>query len=441
MRQLEEEFKGAIALIGVHSGKFTTERVTSQIRLAAERLGVGHPIVNDRQFRTWRRYAVQAWPTLIFISPGGQYLGAHAGETTYEGLRRAVGELIAEGEKNGELVRGAPLVVRSEAAPSALRFPTALVDCGDGRVAVADTGHHRVLVARWDAGEATLAVEMVIGGGGRGRDDGPFGAAGFASPHGLAADGPTLYVADTGNHLVRAADLEAQVVRTVCGTGARGGHYREPVPALTAELASPWGLALHGGRLYVAMAGSHQLWVMDPAAETIAPFAGTGAESIDDGILGGATLAQPSGLAVHGDRLYFTDAESSAVRWADLATSFGERAIHTVVGTGLFDFGDRDGAGDEVRLQHPSGIVARGGKLIVADTYNHRIKLVDAEARRVTTLTGGAPLGGFNEPEGLLVLDGRLLVSDTNRHRMVALSLAEDSVDESSTREVIVRAP
>lgn len=441
LRRLEKEFADALVVIGVHAGKFTTERLTPQIRLAAERLGVTHPIVNDRQFRTWRRYAVQAWPTLVFIAPSGHYLGLFPGEAPYEGLHRAVAELIADGERRGDLIRGAPFGDAPRANATPLRFPSTLISDGDGGVVVADTGHHRVLVARWDEAAARLDVELVIGRGERGREDGVMGAATFASPHGLALDGKTLYVADTGNHLIRAVDLEAQVVRTVAGTGERtSGGVRRPMPARSAELASPWALAPVGRKLYVAMAGSHQLWSMDLAAETVEPFAGSGAESIDDGIVGGATLAQPSGLAVAGDRLYFVDAESSAVRWADLATSFGEKSVHTVVGTGLFDFGDRDGVGDEVRLQHPSAIVRRGERLLIADTYNHRVKLVDPDTRRVTTLTSGEAAGGYNEPEGLVLIGDRLLVSDTNAHRIVAVSLNEDSADESSTREVTIHA-
>jgi hypothetical protein len=447
LRRLEEEFSDALVVVGVHSGKYTEERLTPQIRLAAQRLGVRHPVANDRQFRMWRRYGVFAWPTLVFIDPSGRYLASHAGEATYDSLRQAVAGLVADGERRGDLVRGAPpgraMPDSTERGPEEapggpLRFPTGLAAEGNV-VAVADTAQNRVLVGRWDGPRAALVVEHVVGSGDAGAVEGPFRAARFNAPHGVLLDGATLYVADTANHRVRAADLEARVVRTVAGTGRRmTAGYRGELPAREADLASPWNLARHQGTLFVAMAGSHQLWTYDPRKETAARFAGTGVEAIDDGILAGATLAQPAALAVLGDRLYFADSESNAIRWADLSTGLRERQVHTVVGTGLFDFGDRDGVGAEVRLQHPAGLAVHGGRLYVADTYNHRLKLVQPEEHRVTSVTGGEEAGGFNEPEGLLSVGVELLVADTNRHRLVALLLSEDGSRVVSSREVTV---
>ncbi|MEK7668358.1 MAG: hypothetical protein AAB409_06895, partial [Gemmatimonadota bacterium] len=441
MRRLEQEFPDALTVVGVHAGKYPNERVTAQIALAAQRLGVAHPIVNDRQFRTWRRYEVQAWPTLVFVGPKGDYLGSHAGEATFEGLAHALGELVAAAERRGELRRGlgpggpppahdagvgVPRAVPDAdgtpaPAEGVLRFPSKVVAAGHDRLFVADTGHERVLGVRL-AGPGAAAVEVVIGSGESGLQDGPFGAARFTHPHGLAFDGHTLYVADTGNHCIRAADLETRTVRTLAGTGERGNIAPwKPAPGRDVALASPWDLALVGRQVYVAMAGFHQLWQLDLAEETVQVFAGSGREHVTDGILRGAMLAQPSALAAAGDRLYFADAESSAVRWADLATPFGERAVHTIVGTGLFDFGDRDGEGDDVRLQHVAGLAPWGDGLVIADTYNHRLKLVDPATRRVTTWTSAEACGGLNEPEGVAVTAGGVVVADTNHHRLVVV--------------------
>ena len=427
MRKLETRFADCLTVVGIHTGKYPNERVTDQVRLAAERLGVEHPIVNDRQFRFWRRYQVQSWPTLVFVGPAGEYLGTHAGEASFEGLASVLGELVAAAEARGALRRriarpatgvapaGGPL---RDAGP--LRFPTKVVAAGAGRLFVADTGHERVLDVAVDADAATGAVRAAIGSGEPGFADGPFGEARFRHPHGLAFDGATLFVADTGNHAIRAADLETRTVRTVAGTGERGSLIPwAPVAGRDTPLASPWDLALDGRTLHVAMAGLHQLWALDLAEERVRAFAGSSHEAITDGILGGAALAQPSALAASGDRLYFADAESSSVRWADLRTSFGERAVHTVVGTGLFDFGDVDGAGDDVRLQHASGLAVWGEGLLVADTYNHKLKFVEPEARSSSVWTDGAECGGFNEPEGLALLAGRVVVADTNHHRLV----------------------
>jgi sugar lactone lactonase YvrE len=436
LRRLEHEFADVLTVIGVHAGKYPNERITAQIRFATHRLGVTHPVVNDRQFRFWRRYGVQAWPTLVFVGPTGEYLGSHAGEASYEGLVNAMGELVASAERGGALRRvlgpAADSGVRPAPAPAeGLAFPTKLVAGGAGRLFVADTGHDRVLEVRLDPAMAAGTIETVIGSGAPALRDGSFAEACFTRPHGLAFDGHTLFIADTGNHAVRAADLETRTVRTLAGTGERAQVAPwTPVPGRTTPLASPWDLALVGPSLYVAMAGLHQLWVLDVVEETVRAFAGSGSEHVFDGVLRAATLAQPSALAAVGDRLYFADAESSAVRWADLATPFGERAVHTVVGTGLFDFGDRDGVGDEVRLQHVAGLAPWGGGLVLADTYNHRLKLVDPASRRVRTWTSAEECGGLNEPEGVAVVDGRVVVADTNQHRLVVVEPGADGTPE-----------
>jgi len=430
LRKLEARFADVLTVVGIHAGKYPNERVTAQIRLAAARLGVEHPIANDRQFRCWRRYQVQAWPTLVFLGPDGEYLGTHAGEASFDALASALGDLVAAADSRGALRRRIPGRATGSGpaeggAPDTgpLRFPTKVAAAGADRLFVADTGHDRVLDLAVDTDAATGEVGTAIGSGEPGFADGAFGEARFRHPHGLAFDGATLYVADTGNHAVRAVDLETRTVRTVAGTGERGDLVPwEPLAGRDAALASPWDLALDGRTLHVAMAGLHQLWALELGEERVRAFAGSSHEALADGILRGAALAQPSALVATGDRLYFADAESSSVRWADLRTSFGERAVHTVVGTGLFDFGDVDGAGDDARLQHASGLAAWGEGLLVADTYNHKLKFVEPEARRSSAWTDGAECGGFNEPEGLALLAGRVVVADTNHHRLVIVT-------------------
>ena len=93
MRELEHRFPTELAIVGVHSGKYHAERVTERIREAAIRLGNAHPILNDRQFRTWRAYAVNAWPTLAIVDPTGRVLGNHAGEFTADELTPIVRQL------------------------------------------------------------------------------------------------------------------------------------------------------------------------------------------------------------------------------------------------------------------------------------------------------------------------------------------------------------
>ena len=440
LRRLEAKYGAALVVVGVHAGKYHAERVTENIRTACARLGVEHPVVNDRQYRVWRAFAVNAWPTLALIDPRGYYLGSQPGEIGFAEWDPLIGGLLEQFEREGTLTRGAPPPASTALAIPAtgLAFPTkVLADPAARRLFVADNGHNRILVVALDTSIAG-AVTAVIGSGTAGAADGPFPAAQFDHPNGLALAGDTLYVADTENHTIRAVDLAAGTVRTVAGNG-QIEYRRAGGPARSTGLNSPWDLAIHAGRLYIAMAGTHQIWVFDPQAGTVAPYAGTGSEAIRDGALREAVLAQPMGLAVGADRLYFADAESQAVRWADLDD---RGQVGTLVGTGLFDFGDRGGRAGDVRLQHCQAVAWHDGRVFVADTYNSKIKQIDPATRecttwlgRTTSRSGEVPPRGtvddplaaaveLDEPAGLSVGDGRLYIADTNHHRILVADLA-----------------
>src|SRR5262249_1130167 len=215
-----------------------------------------------------------------------------------------------------------------------------------------------------------------------GHADGPFDKAAFDDPQGLALAGDTLYVADRRNHRIRSLDLKAQTVKTIAGTDKQGEDRWKGGPALETGLNSPWDLYLVGNTLFIAQAGHHQIWTLDLAKGMLAPYAGDGRENIGDGPLDSAHFAQPSGLAGDGKTLFVADSEVSAVRAVPLD---GKGEVKTIVGEGLFEFGDMDGTGDDVRLQHALGVVFVEGKLFVADTYNSKIKVIDPATRSSTT--------------------------------------------------------
>jgi sugar lactone lactonase YvrE len=255
----------------------------------------------------------------------------------------------------------------------------------------------------------------------------------------------TLYVADTENHSIRKVDLKARSVATVAGTGEKGGARfsganAESSPRET-PLASPWALWQHGADVYIAMAGAHQIWKTSLDERTIGAYAGNGREDIVDGRLlpsvpydaDYSSFAQPSGLTSDGERLFVADSEGSTVRAVPLDPS-GE--VETLVGLSgtLFDFGDVDGEGRDVRLQHPLGVAWWDGKLYVADTYNNKIKVIDVERRSCATIAGSGEAGNqdategakatFNEPAGISAAGGRLYVADTNNHAVRVVELA-----------------
>jgi len=407
-------------VIGVHSPKFIGERDTESVRQAILRLEVGHPVVNDRDFRVWKAYAVRAWPTIMFIDPQGKVLGKHEGEFPVEPFDRLIGEMVAEFEAGGLLDRRPlDLGLPTPDIPTPLKFPgKVLADEPTERLAISDSGHHRIIVANLGG-----QVQQVIGSGVQGFDDGPIEVATFHHPQGLALDGAMLYVADTGNHAIRAVDLAAGTVVTLAGSGEQLLGPRVGGPARQTPLSSPWDVAVLDGTLYVAMAGTHQLWSIRPDSGFIVPFAGNGREDLVDGPLDAASMNQPSGLTTDGARLFVADSEASAIRSVEVGAG---GAVRTIVGEGLFEFGDRDGRGPaEVRLQHPVGITGHDGALYVADTYNHKIKRLDpATAECRTWLGRGEPgfddgdadMATFSEPSGLAVALGRLYVADTNNH-------------------------
>jgi hypothetical protein len=426
LRRLEEKYPEHVAVVGVHSGKYLTERVTERIREASIRLGATHPVLNDRQFRVWRAYAVRAWPTLVAVDPRGYVVGTHAGEFTAEGIEPFVERTLATARAEGLLTPDA-LHFTPDASDGVgsgqLRYPGKVAVDGP-RIAIADSGNHRVLVARLEQNGRRARIERVLGGT-RGYADGPDATARFDSPQGMCFDGDrTLYVADAENHAIRQVDLGTGEVRTLAGTGEQR-RTREDMRA--GALSSPWDVTLVGRTLFVAMAGVHQIWGLELDAGEVGARSvmrsGSGAEEIHDGSHSEAALAQPMGITSAGGRLYFVDAESSAVRWAHADPS---GRVATIVGTGLFDFGDKDGVGDDVRMQHQQGIARHGdGRLLVADSYNDALKWVDPATRRAETW-----LRGFSEPSGVAIGGNLAYVADTNAHRIAVAALESRTVEE-----------
>jgi len=432
LRKIERKYPSDVVVIGVHSPKFPAERETANLRAAIMRYGIEHPVVNDRDFHVWQSYAGRAWPTLFFIDPRGKVIGKHEGEVTFDGLDHVVQGLVTDFDQQG-LLSHLPLQARLEKhleRESPLLFPgKVLTDADSGRIFIADSGHDVVIVAGTDG-----VIHESIGCGEPGFQDGDFATARFHAPQGMALDGDVLYLADLENHAIRRIDFGARVVTTIAGTGEQATSFHRGGPAARTALSSPWDLALRQDTLYVAMAGFHQIWAMDLTAGIITPFAGTGHEGLEDGQLDQAWFAQPSGLALGPNELFVADAETSAIRVIDLHPP---GLVKTLIGRGLFEFGDVDGIGDEVRLQHPLGVAWDNGTVLVADSYNNKIKKLDPRTRQCVTFLGDGQTGDrdgvgsgarFREPSGLGVLDGRLYVADTNNNLIRVVDLATAGV-------------
>jgi DNA-binding beta-propeller fold protein YncE len=434
LKKLEHKYANQLVVIGVHSAKFENEKDTENIRRIILRYEIEHPVYNDAEFKVWQTYAVRAWPTQYLIDPAGYIIGRVEGEGNAEILDQTIAKTVAEFRKRGEL-NEEPLKLaleRAKVGDLPLAFPgKILADAKNDRLFVADSNHNRIVVTKLDG-----TLLETIGTGERGSVDGVFAKATFYRPQGMALDGDNLYVADTENHLIRLVNLKTRAVQTLAGTGQQSRDYFLKGPARTISLSSPWDLQLVGRQLFITMAGMHQIWKLDLDKNEVSTFAGSGREARLDGPLVDAGFAQPSGITTDGKRLYVADSESNIIRAIDLTAG----TVETLVGGDLFEFGDVDGSGDDVRLQHPLGVFAYGDRVLIADTYNHKIKELDPRARTVKTFLGTGKPGqtdgstaAFYEPGGLSVANDRLYIADTNNH---AIRVVDLKTKQTSTLDI-----
>jgi thiol-disulfide isomerase/thioredoxin len=397
LRPLEAEFADVLVVVGIHSPKFAHEADHAAVVAAVERYDVRHPVLDDPDLAMWRQYAVRAWPTLVVVDPEGYVVAQASGEGHAAGLAEVVRDLVATHSARGTLRRGDAPYVPPPVAETPLRFPAKAIDTPLGLL-VSDTGHHQVVLLSAE-GEVVRRYD------------------GFTEPQGLCLlpDGGVA-VADTVAHLVRRLDLDTGSVTTLAGTGAqlRGAPFAGP--ALAQPLSSPWDLAWYETRLVIAMAGIHQLWAYD--GSTVGVIAGTAAEGLRDGVASEAWLAQPSGLSVGTDRLWFADAETSALRW------YRDGEVGTAVGRGLFDFGHVDGPASEALFQHPLGVHARAdGTVLVCDTYNGALRSYDPATGLVSTLAAG-----LAEPSAAVERSGEVWVVESAGHAVTRPLMRAETV-------------
>lgn len=382
LRAAEQRFGDQIAIIGVHTPKFPAEKPDQAVAAAVRQLGIRHPVVNDPDMAIWHAYGVEGWPTLVLVDASGRIAGRIESEPESGPFQETLAALIEQARRGGRL-RPTPLALTPPARPPGrFLFPGKLKPLPGAGWVLADAGHNQVVELANDGSERRRH-----GDGRAALADGRPGS--FNGPQGLIADERAIYVADTGNHAIRRIDRATGAVTTLAGNGTRGWKLQFPQAGSQALLGSPWDLALAGERLFFAAAGTHQIGVLDLTQGQVAPFAGTGAEGIQSGPAAGATFAQPSGLALSPaqDVLYVADSESSAIRRVTLGS---DPQVTTLVGKGLFVWGDANGPLAQARLQHPLGVAVWGeGRLLVADTLNDRLRVIDLAAGTVSDFDGG----------------------------------------------------
>lgn len=412
LQAIEARFAGQpVTVIGVHSPKFDEERGVARLVDFVNDNRIRHPIAVDSEMKVWHAWGVDGWPTVAVLDVEGRAVWIGSGEPERAELEGVIASALDEGKKSGRLARGELSGVRRERDPSGpLKYPGKVLPLADGGLAIADTGHDRIAIV-----DKNGKLVDAVGSGLEGKLDGSFDQASFKRPEGMTEYDGSIYVADTGNHLLRRIDRRARNVTTVAGTGEIGERRleSEEKKATDVGLRSPWDVLAIGDTIYVALAGSHQIGAFDPRRGTVRMFAGNGVEQIHDGSWENAMFAQPSALATNGKTLFVLDSETSSVRAIDLA----KRDVTTIVGEGLFVFGDVDGDRHVARLQHPIGLAYDGGFLWVADTYNSKVKKIDPKTGDVKTFAGNGDL--LREPAGIAAKDGVLFVADTDHHRIL----------------------
>ena len=342
-----------MAVVSVHTGKFPKEGEEAYIRRLIDRVGIDHPVICDRGGRLRDAFALKAWPTLVLVEKG------------YE-VARATGE--------GQVAK----IVGSDALAVAkrVRRPSTGFDkiAYDGRrLWLSDPARGQVLCVRLD-GEICDIYD------------------GFEEPRGVA----------TMDDLCCVADRKAGKLWLV-----KEGDRK----VLAEGLRSPWGVTTNGRGFQVAEAGGHRILQIDPQGR-MQLLAGLGFEGVQEGdALNEALFAQPTDLDWLDGVLYVLDAEGSAIR------AIEKGRVETPVGWDLFTYGDRDGIGEEVRLQHPEGLCAGVGgcgnqRIFIADTYNDKVKVFDPLTARVMTLVSKTtmPTGLVKVGCDLWIVDG---VADT----------------------------
>lgn len=441
LKYLEEKYRNSLTTIAVHSAKFGHEQETENIRQAILRYDIEHPVLIDNDFRVWQDYAVRAYPTFVVIDAQGYVIATVSGEGKRDFLDELIGKLIqeAKGTISSSYLQGDTpqeltflLEKQQDLLITPLAFPGKVLadEASDlfelstkGRLFIADTGHHRIVISTLN-GE----VLQMIGTGKPGLTDGAASDAQFLAPQGMTIDSGYLYIADTGNHTIRRVDLERGMVETIAGTGQQSRNLR-PHGGKSLEIAlnSPWDLVFIENQLFIAMAGSHQIWQLQLETGILTTYAGTGAEGWADGLTTHAAFAQPSGLTTNGESLFVADSEISSIR----SVSLRSPKVDTLCGSGdLYGFGDVDGTGEAVRLQHCMGINFAKNALWIADTYNHKIKRVNPENGYCQTILGDGTSGNqdgknaqFFEPSGLTATQTHLYIADTNNHAIRRVDL------------------
>ncbi len=421
LAELEKKYEDKpVVFIGVHSAKFFNEQDRKNIEQAVARYEISHPVLVDRKMTVWNKFGVTGWPTIAIIDPNGTLVYRQSGEGQKEMIEDTIDVLLEKHEKSHTLAREPIKIVKTIQKTNAMLSFPGKISISNSKIAISDSNHNRIIVT-----DLVGKILYTIGSGKIGLQDGNFSESTFFRPQGVTWKDDIIFVADTENHALRKINLQEGIVTTLVGTGKQGPWRSQGGIGKETAISSPWDVAVKDNLVFVAMAGNHQIWTYDTNTYVARPFAGNGQEDIIDANRMQAQLAQPSGIFVYNDVVYFTDSETSSVREIDLRTEY----VRTIVGHGLFAFGYKDGKTEESLFQHPLGLCATGNKIFVADTYNSAIREIDSKNDSVATVIGKQGTStmcklddpscdtlGLYEPSDVEWYQDKLYIADTNNH-------------------------
>jgi sugar lactone lactonase YvrE/thiol-disulfide isomerase/thioredoxin len=424
IRYLENKYHDGLSVIGVHTPKYDYQREPAPVLKAVNRNHIRHPVVNDPGYVTWQAYGVQSWPTLALIDAQGQLAALLPGEGRRDEADAVIGHLLEEAAKQDQRVYESQVSAVRPESRQPLRFPTGLL-LTDSSLWIADSGHNRVLECNHEG-----RILRQFGSGNPGFWDGANLDAGFSGPQGMAMARDCVFVADTGNHAIRRIRLQDGEVKTVAGTGAAGHDIpHEYVEPTKVAMSAPADVAVVGDILYIAVSGQNQIWQLNLNTNKLVALAGSGKLGIDDGVGVSSSFAQPVGLSTIGQQLIVVDSAASAIR----ALRLLDNRLSTLIGAGLYEFGDVAGKREVARLQNPlAACVDARGLVFIADSYNGKIKALNLRTAEARTLNLPYKL---QEPAGVALGANALWIANTNAHEIVRVDLGSGQIKRLTITE------
>lgn len=431
LEQLQKSFPEITAL-HVNNAKFDFPKDSSGVSTFIKLWDTPLPVFCDTDFESWECNSIKAWPTTIFVTPSGKILDRIEGALNYRNLELklpSVLRLLRMTEKVNTTRTVAQKPSTSDKV-SLLRFPHSIEKNAElDMLFVSDFAANRIWVISPNGD-----VIHVIGSGDIGDQDGPWSSATFNGPAGLAwdAEANALYVADHRNHRIRKVDFIEEEVTTLLGNGLQGNMEDEKVSGRSGSIGFPDRLMLDGHDLYISRGGGAQIWKCDLRTTVAERIIGAHTTGFSDGKAKEALLSQPTGMAMDKTGvLFFTDAQSSAVR------SLDNGKVNTISGKGLFDFGFSDGRKEDVAFQWPAGICIHDEALYIADAFNHSIRMFDPFKNKSSTLSGTGKHGYrngrtsealFSIPHDVIELNGVLYVTDPGNSAVRSIDLEKKTV-------------